>query len=232
MILRDSLMGCEHFEKVIKKIDNDMINVKTILDNKKDYYEESVSYTLSYRSFEKLNAMYSAGYPIEDLKPLFSDILRYSAASADEESGASTPFSCLAPGTLLGFSDVDRPYMQEVLDKAGGKDCMLEFLAIYNGFTYVPNTKRKSSWWGWFPKIKEMATNKEREEYLAQYLKRNWYSSSKGNYWWNYHKKLPNSYFGYWAFDIAAAVRAYGLDDSSFADHKYYPKELAHYLDK
>jgi hypothetical protein len=38
------------------------------------------------------------------------------------------------------------------------------------------------------------------------------------------------SYFGYWSFESAAIVAALGLDDSSFRDNEYYPKDLVDYF--
>jgi len=37
------------------------------------------------------------------------------------------------------------------------------------------------------------------------------------------------SYRGFWAWEVALVVRVFGIDDSSFCDHEFYPKDLAHY---
>lgn len=37
------------------------------------------------------------------------------------------------------------------------------------------------------------------------------------------------SYRGFWAWEVAMVVRAFGIDDSSFSDHEFYPKDLARY---
>ena len=36
-------------------------------------------------------------------------------------------------------------------------------------------------------------------------------------------------YKGFWAWELALVVRFFDIDDSSFADHEFYPKDLAHY---
>jgi hypothetical protein len=228
------MMDLEHFEQVIKKYDEKIAETELWLrerdsgDDNRGYYD-----SFSYLTYEKLNALYSAGNPLSDLKPLFTDVLAFGSRSIEYYTGPGIPVEALALGTLLGFSPEDRTFMQEMIDLVIRKDPFPAFLAQFNGFSYVldkPDKRGGNSWWRWFPKLRDMETKAEREEYLAMYMKRNWYGSMQGKHWWNYHKDHPKLYFGYWAFDIAAAVAAFGLDDSAFSDHKYYPKELAHYL--
>jgi len=47
--------------------------------------------------------------------------------------------------------------------------------------------------------------------------------------WWGSFENGSDGYFGYWCFEAALAVRLFGIDDSSFADHSYYPKDLARF---
>lgn len=37
------------------------------------------------------------------------------------------------------------------------------------------------------------------------------------------------SYRGFWAWEVALVVRFFDIDDSSFCDHEFYPKDLANY---
>ena len=37
------------------------------------------------------------------------------------------------------------------------------------------------------------------------------------------------SYRGFWAWEVALVVRFFDIDDSSFCDHEFYPKDLARY---
>ena len=60
--------------------------------------------------------------------------------------------------------------------------------------------------------------------YLGQ-----WYRAFKGAVWHDGHlvaEKDFMPYFGYWSFEAAWTVVMYDLDDSSFADHLVYPKDL------
>jgi hypothetical protein len=47
----------------------------------------------------------------------------------------------------------------------------------------------------------------------------------KAPYWHNYHR-LEGGYFGYWCIEAAAAVKAFGLDDSLCVGHPHYPGDL------
>jgi hypothetical protein len=60
--------------------------------------------------------------------------------------------------------------------------------------------------------------------YLGQ-----WYRAFKGAVWHDGHllaTKHQMPYWGYWSFEAAWTVVMYDLDDSSFADHLVYPKDL------
>ena len=72
----------------------------------------------------------------------------------------------------------------------------------------------------------------ERPAEMARRLSR-WYSSMRGDYWWGFHKKVDRDdlYFGYWALEYAALARRLRIDDSALEGKRYYPYELAHWLD-
>lgn len=68
-------------------------------------------------------------------------------------------------------------------------------------------------------------------KYIKKYLS-NWYKNTKLHTWHNYLNNVEKggiSYFGYWSFESAAVVAILGIDDSSFRDNPYYPKDLVDY---
>jgi hypothetical protein len=67
----------------------------------------------------------------------------------------------------------------------------------------------------------------EKPAFVAAYLD-NWYKAMKGNYWWGFHKDPPgrSSFFGYWSFEAALITYLWDIDDSSYRDHEFYPKDL------
>ncbi|HGS4994387.1 TPA: DUF1911 domain-containing protein [Vibrio cholerae] len=68
-------------------------------------------------------------------------------------------------------------------------------------------------------------TKEERQESIKKYLL-TWYKSMKDCYWFDRHKSRISNYFGYWAFETALVTVLYDLDDSSYRDMLYYPKDL------
>jgi len=69
---------------------------------------------------------------------------------------------------------------------------------------------------------------------LETYVTNNWYDNCNEEPWFNSHDYFgngPERYFGYWCFHAAAIASACGVNDSALEGHKYYPHDLAHYLD-
>jgi len=71
---------------------------------------------------------------------------------------------------------------------------------------------------------------------LVKFVRQDWYRGHKGQSWWGMHQynndKTPFEGFGgYWCWEAAAIARICGVDDSALEGHKYYPYDLAHYLD-
>lgn len=57
---------------------------------------------------------------------------------------------------------------------------------------------------------------------VATFL-RGWYKHMKKVSWHGTHKQ--GSFFGYWAWEAAGITTAFGLDDSTYRDLPYYPKD-------
>ncbi|MBK8927229.1 MAG: DUF1911 domain-containing protein [Crocinitomicaceae bacterium] len=73
-------------------------------------------------------------------------------------------------------------------------------------------------------------TDKSKSESLIkEFITKDWYKNHKDAGWYDSHKSKHNTYFGYWSFETAAIVVIKGLDDSSFRDCQYYPKDLVDY---
>jgi hypothetical protein len=75
----------------------------------------------------------------------------------------------------------------------------------------------------------EDADPTSRNRSMARFLTA-WYPSMYKTYWHDCHKGPEGGgYFGYWCFEAAGAVRVCGMDDTTFRDDPYYPKDLAAY---
>jgi len=62
---------------------------------------------------------------------------------------------------------------------------------------------------------------------IKKYLKR--YEKKLKSYKPSYQEN--EAYVGVWAYDVAAVIKAFHIDDSAFIDHPHYPRELVHYPD-
>jgi hypothetical protein len=232
MQARDKLRTVEYFEDcVLRKrelIETDKQRLIDPIFKNKRLINSSLAGGYAFTFF----AMYSAGSPIGEIRPLFSKMLAYTSEAINDVTGPGIPLDLLSLGTLLGFTPDDLQAMQDILDKTQRKDPYVLFLAEANGLsdTMVKPDKSSGSWWSYFLKLQEVDGKEERERYLGDYLRRHWYNAQRSEAWWGSHKREGWGYTGYWAYDIAACAKAMGLDDSSFCDHKYYPKDLAHYL--
>lgn len=60
---------------------------------------------------------------------------------------------------------------------------------------------------------------------MADYLKR-WYGGMKDCYWYDRHKRLKAFFFGYWAFEAGLVTLLWNIDDGSYRDMRFYPKDL------
>lgn len=139
----------------------------------------------------------------------------------------------LSLGYLLDVSEADFKKLAEVIDRDGVKDFLFEFIIraklkdrqriakeSYQEFFDAPNT---------FKKLRQAIheTDKAKAEKLVkEFITKDWYKNHKDAGWHNSHKSQHGVYFGYWSFETAAAVKIMGLDDSSFINCPYYPKDL------
>ncbi|MEW5787878.1 MAG: PoNe immunity protein domain-containing protein [Pseudomonadota bacterium] len=209
------------------------------------------------KKFDLLRLHYTAGEPIETLKPLYNEamhwfrewheayrayVLRLAEESGEElrKDGTPTRFEylgdfqlvldCFSIGVLLGeTSQVHEA--AKWLERYRHTDMLFEFLIE----RFVSDPSETETFFHEEPygplvdAIFTADTPQEAEAFVKQYLD-NWYKAFEGIPWHNGHLKATDEYMpyeGYWAFDAAAVCILKGIDDSSFRDHMVYPKDLA-----
>jgi len=212
MTARDTLKDSAHFER--------------FMQSKREDIASRNHGPLPGDCYDIMAAMYSAGYPIDDLKPIYEMAI----SSVDRLPKPIGVTQLLWFGVLLGVDSQQHATLQRIVDRLLGYQAFAVFLADTLKISH-PDRIDREGLPKFFPRVRDMATDEERQSYLGEYVRRYWYNANRVEYWWGQHKGGAIRYFGYWAWDVAATVRAYGLDDSSFCDCKYYPVDLAHYLD-
>ncbi len=139
----------------------------------------------------------------------------------------------LSLGILINEDNEKLKKLMDIIIKDNVKDSLLNFLMQYLD-NNIPDVTKES-----YKKffhinerlgrlktiIKETDKNTAEKE-LKYFLENEWYASFKGTPLYDLHNNRHNIYAGYWCFVAAAIVKIKGLDDSSFRDNKYYPKDM------
>lgn len=139
----------------------------------------------------------------------------------------------LSLGYFLNIPEEIFKKLVEVIDRDKVKDYLFEFIIAakikdrqlikeesYNNFFSIPET---------FAKLRQAIQESDKlkaEKLVKAFITKDWYKNHKGTGWYNSHLSQHNVYFGYWSFETAAVVKIMHLDDSSFRDCQYYPKDL------
>lgn len=182
-------------------------------------------------------AKYSIGDSLDEFRPDFIKALELLPEVWDDDSPDPIPdylhdWCCkmiwlLVLGDALRITDDQFMGIVAVWDRTGRKDWLIDYLIRARVQERALHATLL------FPK--PYATLKEAEEcgdpakaaaLLKRYLEKEWYKGHKNVYWYENHTSKHNVFFGYWAFEAVAVVKQAGIDDSSFRDNEYYPKDL------
>jgi len=216
MIARDVLMDYAHFDQVIA-------NLSEALNRDESVWNQTLF------SSRIVSAMYSAGYPIEDLRPVLK---RWLVAATQERF--PPPRDVVFPlcfAVMMGADDQDVAALEVVLSKEPECGVFAGFLADALGIPHPP-VVNSDPLWLFFPEVRDLEDTMAKASFLAAYLEDRWYDANSEEDWWGLHERQGGlKYRGYWAWEIAATARVYGLDDTALCSCRYYPVDLAHYLD-
>ena len=170
----------------------------------------AVRRSLFRHSLHRLIANYSYGVSIKELTPMYRESL-----------------SLLSFGIFLNISDEDFAKIVSVWDKTGRQDWLIDYLIAYRiPDRPIVDTLIFPKPYAALKKAVDESDPHKRSAIVKHYLEKEWYSGQKGVYWYEDHKNVHDIFFGYWSFESAAVVKIAGIDDSSFRDNMYYPKDL------
>jgi len=204
-----------------------------------------------------LRLHYTAGEPIETLKPLYAEVMTWFgewhraeslyAAYLAKKTGKDlrldmTPveyadlfhfqlaLDVVSLGILLGEPDSVRQ-AAAWMESARGTDMLMEFLLekVVADPRDVEEFFHEAPYGLLLDAIYTAETPEESQAFMQQYLD-GWYKAFEGVPWHNGHLVVTeeySAYVGYWAFEAAAVCILLGLDDTPFRDHMVYPKDLA-----
>jgi hypothetical protein len=248
---QDFVFGNSFFDRIINHIENVAIP-RQIESAKKPgvnpKYDAQFVFQIFIQRYELLIAQYSRGDDLEELRPMLPELIDGWEWARSEELKVFTDaemhrrhgfdvnrdaynlalwmvsiFICLQANALLfdrllaliGNEGEDQLYERLVATQRQGRkpaEKLLHpkpYLPLYQAIEPQPKA--------------------ERNKRLAKFID-TWYAGMKGTYWHDSHKgKDGGGYFGYWCFEAAGVVRAFGLDDTAMRESVYYPKDMADY---
>lgn len=80
----------------------------------------------------------------------------------------------------------------------------------------------------YFKLLKVFAADASKRPALMTKYMDEWYTASRREPYYESHTKgREHSFLGYWSFEAAAVAYVLDIDDASFRDHEFYPKDLA-----
>lgn len=175
---------------------------------------------------------------IEYLKDSWSSkvvLLNYEVVSYNQYTGSSYNqiLIVLSLGYLLDINKADLKKIAVVIDQDNVKDFLFEFIIRAKIKDREPITEESYRDFFGIPKclekLRQAITETEKskaEKLVKEFITKDWTKYQKELGGLENHKSKHDTYFGYWSFETAAIVKIMDLDDSSFRECQYYPKDL------
>jgi hypothetical protein len=195
-------------------------------------------------SLDLLTLQYSAGRSLADLRVMFASVVDYfetyakydAAYNAQQGDGYKSPHIALADSEfhdanrlvcfaiLLGLESMLGRIAAIIDFDCPAHDAMLErLLAVYLDGRTRPSKCTRNLPYSKTLKIFD-ALSAERERLMANYLIE-WYAASHREPYFEAHKR-GEEFKGYWSWEAGAITVALGIDDASFHDAQFYPRDL------
>jgi hypothetical protein len=248
-MLRDTLKNKAYYDEYVKFQESIILKKIKKLETT-DKFTDEVKMNNAFRLVddvtELLHQKYSRGDDLSELKPHLLEALEYrnwqkdyADALPDNEQVARIGKEELYEDDMrrtliwLAFAsclDMGKDYYLKVLELIAnqGQDGLLDNIAVAMGDTAreVATTTVFKKRFGKLYNI-VVAEPAQRPALVNTYLNA-WYKAEGSP---DYHLMDTDAYIGYWCWGAALVTKLYNIDDSSFIDHEYYPKDLVHWQD-
>lgn len=232
---REPLMTEAYFQEAIAYTRSTIAGRTQKLDNDKGQLKKPQ--VLAHANFrdqcELLIARYSAGEPVSalvgDLETIVSAWERCLASSPPSPNDLAYLDEYVRSLWIVSLALIfraDDALWQRILACAGneGRDRLFERLVARRTAGRQPATTLLH------PRayaFLDQAAEKTSADEVIRFLKA-WYPALQEIGWHDCHKGPEGGgFFGYWAIEAAGVAVAFGIDDASFRDMPYYPKDLA-----
>jgi len=237
-MLREKLKDKKYFDDKIKLLDELNDESKSELKNNEieALYVPDILESIFNFNLRKVFCMYSRGDKIDDIKVAYLEAIEsyhdaFEAKGIRYDSFSNWDFpTVLAMLSLAILFDIEGEYLEkllEVLLSIPSKYKIINyFLSYFIDVKQITTPDKLEIAFKNFNKMIDMS-NEEilSKKCMDKYLK-TWLKHHLRGFLTNTHNDFTNIYVGYWSFESAAFVKMRGLDDSSFRDSPYYPKDL------
>lgn len=244
-MMRDNLKTFEYFDEeitfakeTIEEYKEEIESIKSDIKNdisrfQKDNqeiiygrYKISIEY-----GFDKICAMYSAGFPVESLINDFEYIVFCMDNSGEKRIKYEYILWAVSLGILLETDKDNMKILAKLVEKKNLEDVLIYYLLYSSGIGWKKVTD-KYYYKIPYSKIKEFieitGNNKEEaSKKMKEYMEKEWFKGYYGSGWKNAYKEY--GYVGFWSFETAALSKILNLEDKSLEKNNHYPYDLAHY---
>ncbi|HUO55493.1 MAG TPA: PoNe immunity protein domain-containing protein [Rhodoblastus sp.] len=236
-MVRDSFKDERYFDEQVRHNDEWLAKFRTLIAEAEGAPERQriLRHTVYRRELEQLIARYSGGEPITALRHDYSRVLealndyqRQAGRDANDFGHFDAYVFALwimSLAVLLDLSDDETRRAASDLDNEG-RDAIFDRLRALRlpGPAPTENLIYPGAYRSLYDALD--ASGDERTRLILKFLD-GWYDAMAPAYWRRSHQGADAGYFGYWCFELAAFVKVLGIDDGAFADHLYYPRDLA-----
>ena len=214
-------------------------------------YRAEYSYSIFLSTYQLPILLYSAGESINEVRASFHSVLpiweRYKRLADEAYSAQDKPqrptfvasldqyvtaLWLISLAIIFVIDDSSFAHLVRLADNEGkanneGQDLLYESLVA----TRLKDRKKADKLL--YPKpyrslYAAISAPKEEQPKLFKEFLQRWYPSMKSTYWHDCHNGPEGGgFFGYWAIEARGVVKAFNIDDSSFRDSNYYPRDLS-----
>jgi len=239
---REPLFKEEHFLEVVNYFTKNINEtIQDVSEHLEEYKMSNVYYSLYCDNCDLFNAKYSAGYPIPKLKENAEQAIirlienlehpEHDKFYLDELEDYLKLLQLLSFGVLFNLDKVIIKKLVKLFeaDDKKAEDALLDKLVL----SVLPDRKQGNILQ--HPKAYQSlsdainATKEEQPKLMQKFLK-GWYKSMRKCGWHDVHLGVGKDGFpGYWCWEAAMVTLLYDMDDSSYHDMPFYPKDMVDY---
>jgi hypothetical protein len=235
---REPLLPGHHYREKLEYKEKRLEKLEQLLEAPEKFlgHKRGLSWDRGTISLEILIARYSAGETVATLKP---DLVRclelfrshyasfpdYGRLRLWEPDAYQYVMWLLSLAVLLGLKEwVPTIATWISTDPEDGQDVLVSRLFGRMGVSLPGDSLIHQKPYADLLRATE-TQGEAQQQAMADYLKR-WYGGMKDCYWYDGHKNLGVFFFGYWAFEAGLVTLLWNIDDGSYRDMRFYPKDL------